>query len=116
MVTDERWDRDDPDLLEGTQKELYQSTIGMLLYVMHGTRPDISYPVIKLRQYASEPRIIHWEAVKRVIRYLKGSITKSLALGSVATSAKEDHCLYAYFDSTHADNDSVVHHHILSSY
>ena len=106
MVTYERWDRVDSDLLDPPQNELYQSAIGMLLYVMHGTRPDISFPVIKLSQYASCPRLIHWDAVKQIIRYLKGTLTRSLALGIITTNhdPSVDNNLYAFFDSAHADN------------
>lgn len=33
----------------------YQRLVGCLLYIMHGTRPDIAYPVIRLSQHAAHP-------------------------------------------------------------
>ena len=35
--------------------------------------PDIAYAVSYLAQFMSNPGCMHWEAVKRVIRYLKGT-------------------------------------------
>lgn len=101
MVEGEKWDDLDSELLPDLQKERYQSAIGMLLYLMYGTRPDISYPVIKLSQYSSKPRKIHWDGVKRIMYYLKGILDKGLILGNIEHAPKG---LVAYFDSAHADN------------
>ena len=40
---------------------------------MLGTRVDIAFAVIKLARYASNPSNIHFTAVKRVFKYLKGT-------------------------------------------
>ena len=56
---------------------MYRSTIGALQYVTI-TRPDISYMVRKLSQFLRSPIEIHRKACKRVLRYLKGTITHSL--------------------------------------
>ena len=42
------------------------------------TRPDISYSVSKLARYTSCPNKTHWEALDRVLRYLKGTISLGL--------------------------------------
>ena len=36
-------------------RQTYQSTIGSLLYIMLGTRPDITYAVTKLAQFSVNP-------------------------------------------------------------
>ena len=56
----------------------YQTLIGKLLFLSICTRPDISYAVNSLAQHSSAPRQTHFDAIKRVIRYLKG--TASLGL------------------------------------
>ncbi|GJU83818.1 retrovirus-related pol polyprotein from transposon TNT 1-94 [Tanacetum coccineum] len=49
----------------------YASVIGSLMYAMHCTRPDIAFAVSKLSQYTSNPSLEHWDAVSRVLGYLK---------------------------------------------
>ena len=56
----------------------YQTLIGKLLFLSICTRPDISYAVNSLAQHSSAPRQTCFDAIKRVIRYLKG--TASLGL------------------------------------
>src|SRR4051812_27412725 len=51
----------------------YQSAVGSLMYAMTGTRPDIAYAVGAVSAYNSNPGEAHWKAVKRIIRYLKGT-------------------------------------------
>ena len=52
---------------------LYKEAIGGLLYLSTRTRPDISFPVSLLARFASSPHEKHWKAVKRILRYLKGT-------------------------------------------
>ncbi|XP_042983205.1 uncharacterized mitochondrial protein AtMg00810-like [Carya illinoinensis] len=49
---------------------LYRSVVGSLQYLSF-TRPDISFAVNKVCQYMHNPKIPHWQAVKRILRYLK---------------------------------------------
>jgi hypothetical protein len=51
----------------------YASIVGSLIYAQTCTRPDISFAVGMLGRYQSNPGIFHWKAVKRVLRYLKGT-------------------------------------------
>ena len=48
----------------------YQSLIGSLMYISVCTRPDISHSVSKLSQFNNNPHIEHFNAAKRIIRYL----------------------------------------------
>jgi hypothetical protein len=60
---------------EATAYEIkyYQQIIGSLLYVQIGTRPDISFAVARLVQYASNPSVQHLRLAKYVLSYLKGT-------------------------------------------
>jgi Reverse transcriptase (RNA-dependent DNA polymerase)/GAG-pre-integrase domain/gag-polypeptide of LTR copia-type len=51
----------------------YREAVGKLLYLSISTRPDISYAVGVLCRYNDNPGKEHWQAVKRVLRYLKAT-------------------------------------------
>nr|CAN76388.1 hypothetical protein VITISV_037906 [Vitis vinifera] len=56
----------------------YASAIGSLMYVMVCTRPDIAHAVGVVSRFMSRPGKQHWEAVKWILRYLKGSLDTCL--------------------------------------
>jgi len=51
----------------------YRSAVGKLLHISLTTRPDISYAVSCVARFNANPGNQHWSAVKRIIRYLKGT-------------------------------------------
>jgi histone deacetylase 1/2 len=62
-----------------TDPSLYRSTVGALQYATL-TRLDISFSVNKVCQFMSHPLETHWKAVKRILSYLKGTISHGLLL------------------------------------
>jgi hypothetical protein len=62
--------------LEPTNSALrsrYQTVIGSLLYLMLGTRPDISFTVTQLAQHAANPMEDHLNKALYICRYLIGT-------------------------------------------
>ena len=57
----------------------YRSLAGALQYLTF-TRPDISYAVQQVCLFMHDPRTQHMNALKRIIRYIKGTITHGLHL------------------------------------
>ena len=51
----------------------YQSAGGSLIYLSTKTRPDIDFVVGNVARICSEPTKVHFSAVKRIMRYLKGT-------------------------------------------
>ncbi|KAL2236675.1 UNVERIFIED_CONTAM: Retrovirus-related Pol polyprotein from transposon TNT 1-94 [Sesamum indicum] len=49
----------------------YASAIGSLMYAMICTRPDIAHAVGVVSHFMSNPGMMHWEAVKWILRYLR---------------------------------------------
>ncbi|KAK1682987.1 hypothetical protein QYE76_043835 [Lolium multiflorum] len=44
------------------------------------TRPDLSFAVNKVCQYLAHPTDVHWEAVKRILRFVKGTSSTGLSI------------------------------------
>jgi hypothetical protein len=63
------------------QKEMqinYRQAIGELIYALVTCRPDISFPLIKLSQYSTNPAREHYEAIKNIFYYLKCTKTEGI--------------------------------------
>ena len=65
----------------------YQSAIGSLLYLSMKTRPDITFAVSLAARYSSKPTSQHLKAVKRIFRYLQGTIHYGLLFKRSETKA-----------------------------
>ena len=58
----------------------YASIVGMLLYLSGHSRPDIAFAVHQCARYTFKPTSRHFAALKRIGRYLKGTVFKGLIL------------------------------------
>ncbi|XP_019172451.1 PREDICTED: uncharacterized protein LOC109167836 [Ipomoea nil] len=74
----------------------YRRLAGALQYLTI-TRLDLSYAVNRLCQFMHTPTDEHWAMLKRVLRYVKGTLTYGLRL---STSSSSD--VHAYSDSNWA--------------
>ena len=88
--------------LSAEQGELYRTTVGKLMYLVMGSRPDLAHSVGQLARYMSAPTQEHWGALKSVLRYVAGT----LDLGVVYT--RDGGELLGYSDSDYAA-DGPVH-------
>jgi hypothetical protein len=85
----------------------YHQAVGSLMWAAVVTRPDIAFAVSLLSQFMENPGEIHWEAIKRVLRYLKGTKNNKLIIGKIKNG------LIGYSD---ADWASQEHRHSISAY
>ena len=65
--------RKDDGVSKDVDATMYQSMVGSLLYAAIATRPDIAQAVGVVAKYCSKPNETHMTAVKRILRYLKGT-------------------------------------------
>ncbi|XP_070035497.1 secreted RxLR effector protein 161-like [Nicotiana tomentosiformis] len=56
----------------------YLSTIGAFMYLANATRPDIAFSVNLLVRYSYSPTRRHWNGIKHILRYLKGTLDMGL--------------------------------------
>lgn len=59
----------------------YRELIGSLMYLTMGTRPDLCYAVTYLSRFQQSPTEMHWNSLKRILRYVKGTVDVSLHYG-----------------------------------
>ena len=66
----------------------YREALGALMYLMISSRPDLAFVISYLSQYANCHGPTHWEAVKRVLRYLQGTKNRRVCLGGANQELK----------------------------
>jgi hypothetical protein len=89
-----------------TSQLQYQEAVGSINYAAIVTRPDISFAAGMLGRYSANPSKVHWEAVKRVLKYLKKILHYGLELGGGIE--RDSNQLEAYGDADFAgDRDEL---------
>ena len=82
-----------PENYKATDNDIrdYQAIIGGVMFAMICTRPDIAFAVTTLAQFASNPTPTHAQALKRLLRYLRGTIDRRItyaASGAIDSQPK----------------------------
>jgi hypothetical protein len=77
-----------PEEVEFMKGIPYLAAVGALMYLATSTRPDIAYTVGCLARFNSNPGIIHWHAVKHLLRYLKGTADYSITYAPDPSSSE----------------------------
>ena len=72
--------------LSSTQRIPYSSVVSNLMYSMIYSRPDLAYVVSMVSRFMANPGKQHWEVLKWVLRYLKGSQNVGLMYNGKASS------------------------------
>lgn len=69
------------------------------MYIMICTRPDLTYPISVLSGFMADPVKAHWEALKWMLRYFKGTINFGLTYG--VRAADLNHIIKGFADSNY---------------
>ena len=56
----------------------YSNAVGSLMYATMCTRPNVYYAVGMVNCYQANLGMMHWKEIKRILRYLKGTMDYSL--------------------------------------
>jgi hypothetical protein len=102
MKNDNEWNSEERNL--PVDKELYYQAVGCLNYLACTSRPDISYATSVIASHASDPRSENWTQVKRILRYLSGTINYSLTYSNDTTQISYRK-IVAYSDASYAPNN-----------
>ena len=73
----------------------YHEAIGSAMYATIATRPDTAYPVQTVSRFSTNPGVSHWNAVKKLYQYYKGTMDLWLTYGG----SKEKQLLTGYTDA-----------------
>lgn len=74
----------------------YALAVGSLMYAMICTRPDIAQAVGAVSRFMADPGKEHWNVVKRILRYIKGTSDVALCFGGLEFGVR------GYVDSDYA--------------
>ncbi|CAI7829141.1 unnamed protein product [Closterium sp. NIES-54] len=80
----------------------YPELVGCLVYLMTCTRPDLAYPLSLLARYVapSRHRKVHWDAAKRVLRYVCSTSSMGLVLGGWGPIVLNGHADASWVDNS----------------
>ena len=71
--------------------------VGSLMYLLIATRPDITISASSVSQHLEQPQKIHWNAMKRILKYLRGTTKHGFYFPS-----QQSHQIQAYSDADYA--------------
>ncbi|CAI7873159.1 unnamed protein product [Closterium sp. NIES-53] len=100
----------DPPLDESVEPSgPYPELVGYLMYLMTCTRPDLAYPHSLLTRYVApgRHRKVHWDAAKRVLRYLCSTSRMGLVRGGRARVALTGHADASWVDDLTTQRSSL---------
>jgi hypothetical protein len=60
------------------QEYPYISIIGVMMYLVNNTRPDIAFAVNYLTRHSAAPTMRHWNGINNILRYLVVTIDLGL--------------------------------------
>ena len=78
----------------------YSNAIGSLMYSMICTRPDLAHAMNVYSMFMANPGKAHWNVVKWIFRYVKGTLDTSLVYGGA--KLEEEPCILGFTNADYA--------------
>ncbi|KAL8096584.1 hypothetical protein AgCh_037518 [Apium graveolens] len=85
----------------------YLSAIGALMYLANNTRPDIAFAVNLLARFSSDPTKRHWDGIKHIFRYLRGTIDLGLFFPNNSRSLLVGYADAGYMSNPHFGRSQI---------
>src|SRR6266568_190780 len=85
----------------------YHEAVGLAMYAAIRTHPDIAFAVQMVSHFSTNPGTVHWDTIKKIYRYLKGTVDLWLTYGG------EKRELRGFLD---ADGSMAEDRHAISRY
>ncbi|CAD6957563.1 unnamed protein product, partial [Tilletia controversa] len=82
--------------------KLFQAMIGCLLWLAQASRPDLAFAVALLSRHSKNPGPVHFGVLKRVMRYVAGTVDFKLQI-----TAHSDSQITAYSDADFGGDHSA---------
>ncbi|XP_074324322.1 secreted RxLR effector protein 161-like [Apium graveolens] len=83
--------------------------IGALMYLANNTRPDIAFAVNLLARFSFAPMDRHWNGIKHIFRYLRGTIDFGLFFPKNSTSQLIGYADAGYLSDPHFGKSQTRH-------
>lgn len=83
---------------EETTQQTYREAVGSLLFLATVSRPDIAHAVSVTSRFIGKSSKAHWNAVKRIIKYVKGTLN----FGLIYKSCNDVTQIQAFSDADYA--------------
>ena len=93
-----------PDGNDGNRSNSYARLLGELQFLANATRPDIAYAVNRLAAYTANPSLQHVTALKRVLRYLRGTKDYGITYRKPTNDDQKNMC-HGYADAAYGNAD-----------
>ena len=96
--------------LNATRTTRYRKVLGEIRYITESKRPDIAYITNRLAQHMNAPTTQHEQALKTLLRYLKGTRTHGLLFtpGDPKKPSKQPLSIYSDADFANAKDRKSV--------
>eukprot|EP00977_Amphora_coffeiformis_P026435 scaffold26333_cov107-Amphora_coffeaeformis.AAC.1 len=82
------------------------------MYLVNNTRPECAFSVNSCVQYSISPKVPHAEAVRRICRYVKGTVDKGITINpktsDIALDCYVDADYAGHWISSEADSPETV--------
>ena len=89
----------------------YRAIVGMLNYLVNCTHPELSFAVHQCARFCNNPKRSHEQAIKRIIRYLRGSMPdnkgKERAPQGILFRPDKDKSIETYVDASFAGDWNI---------